>query len=121
LKNDRHCHYNSDSSRRIAGCEEVSDQEEVNGFQSQEDRRVASDHRRDGQRAIKELEEKKVSSLLAIKKYLAVNYKINPTKLAPFIRKFLKTTAPSPTVPWFRRSEEGASSRRFGNDKTLRK
>ncbi|CAI6366315.1 unnamed protein product [Macrosiphum euphorbiae] len=40
--------------------------------------------------AIKELKEKKGSSLPAIKKYLAANYKVDPAKLAPFIRKFLK-------------------------------
>jgi histone H1/5 len=40
--------------------------------------------------AIKELKEKKGSSLPAIKKYLAANYKVDSAKLAPFIRKFLK-------------------------------
>jgi len=40
--------------------------------------------------AIKELNEKKGSSLPAIKKYLAANYKVDSAKLAPFIRKFLK-------------------------------
>jgi len=37
-------------------------------------------------KAIKELKEKKGSSLPAIKKYLAANYKVDPAKLAPFIR-----------------------------------
>ncbi|XP_060865702.1 histone H1A, sperm-like [Metopolophium dirhodum] len=40
--------------------------------------------------AISELKEKKGSSLPAIKKYMSNNYKVDPTKLAPFIRKFLK-------------------------------
>jgi len=40
--------------------------------------------------AIKELKEKKGSSLSAIKKYMSTNYKVDSTKLAPFIRKFLK-------------------------------
>jgi len=43
LKNDRHRRYNSGSSRHVTGC-----QEEVDGFQSQEDHRVASVNRRDG-------------------------------------------------------------------------
>lgn len=40
--------------------------------------------------AIKELLEKKGSSLPAIKKYLVANYKVDAAKLAPFIRKFQK-------------------------------
>lgn len=40
--------------------------------------------------AIKELKEKKGSSLPAIKKYMVANYKVDAAKLAPFIRKFLK-------------------------------
>lgn len=40
--------------------------------------------------AIKELKEKKGSSLSAIKKYLAANYNVDAAKLAPFIRKYLK-------------------------------
>ncbi|XP_050052914.1 histone H1A, sperm-like [Aphis gossypii] len=48
--------------------------------------------------AIKELKEKKGSSLPAIKKYLAANYKVDPAKLAPFIRKFLKAAVANGTV-----------------------
>ncbi|XP_022182797.1 histone H1A, sperm-like [Myzus persicae] len=48
--------------------------------------------------AIKELKEKKGSSLPAIKKYLAANYKVDPAKLAPFIRKFLKAAVVNGTV-----------------------
>jgi len=48
--------------------------------------------------AIKELKEKKGSSLPAIKKYLAANYKVDPAKLAPFIRKFLKAAVTNGTV-----------------------
>lgn len=40
--------------------------------------------------AIKALNEKKGSSLSAIKKYTSTNYNVDSTKLAPFIRKFLK-------------------------------
>lgn len=40
--------------------------------------------------AITELKEKKGSSLSAIKKYMANNYKVDSSRLAPFIRKFLK-------------------------------
>lgn len=48
--------------------------------------------------AIKGLNEKKGSSLPAIKKYLAANYKVDPAKLAPFIRKFLKASVASGAV-----------------------
>ncbi len=40
--------------------------------------------------AIKNLKERKGSSLAAIKKYIAANYKCDVAKLAPFIRKCLK-------------------------------
>jgi len=40
--------------------------------------------------AIKGLNEKKGSSLSAVKKYMSTNYKVDSAKLAPFIRKFLK-------------------------------
>lgn len=34
----------------------------------------------------------------AIKKYLAANYKVDPIKLAPFIRKFLKAAVANKTI-----------------------
>ena len=40
--------------------------------------------------AIKNLKDRKGSSLAAIKKYISANYKCDVAKLAPFIRKFLK-------------------------------
>lgn len=40
--------------------------------------------------AIKNLKERKGSSLAAIKKYIAANYKVDVNKLAPFIRRYLK-------------------------------
>merc|ERR1711936_1562180 len=40
--------------------------------------------------AIKALKERTGSSLAAIKKYIAANYKVDIVKLAPFIRKALK-------------------------------
>lgn len=40
--------------------------------------------------AIKDLKERSGSSLSAIKKYLAANYKVDAEKLAPFIKKYLK-------------------------------
>merc|ERR1712001_405833 len=40
--------------------------------------------------AIKALKERNGSSLAAIKKYIAANYKVDVVKLAPFIRKALK-------------------------------
>lgn len=40
--------------------------------------------------AIKNLKDRKGSSLAAIKKYIAANYKCDVAKLAPFIRKYLK-------------------------------
>lgn len=41
--------------------------------------------------AIKNLKERGGSSLQAIKKYIAANYKVDAEKLAPFIRKYLKS------------------------------
>lgn len=41
-------------------------------------------------KAIVELKERGGSSLQAIKKYLAANYKVDAEKLAPFIKKYLK-------------------------------
>ena len=40
--------------------------------------------------AIKNLKDRKGSSLAAIKKYISANYKVDVAKIAPFIRKFLK-------------------------------
>lgn len=40
--------------------------------------------------ALTALKERKGSSLAAIKKYVAANYKVDPVKLAPFIRRYLK-------------------------------
>ncbi|XP_064637709.1 histone H1A, sperm-like [Lineus longissimus] len=40
--------------------------------------------------AIKNLKDRKGSSLAAIKKYINANYKCDAAKLAPFIRKYLK-------------------------------
>ncbi|VVC42959.1 Winged helix-turn-helix DNA-binding domain,Linker histone H1/H5, domain H15,Histone H5 [Cinara cedri] len=48
--------------------------------------------------AIKELKERKGSSLPAIKKYLAANYQVDPAKLAPFIRKFLTAAVTSGAI-----------------------
>lgn len=41
--------------------------------------------------AIKSLKERGGSSLQAIKKYIAANYKVDSEKHAPFIKKYLKT------------------------------
>lgn len=48
--------------------------------------------------AIKELKERKGSSLSAIKKYLAANYQIDPVKTAPYIRKFLSASVLNGTI-----------------------
>ena len=40
--------------------------------------------------AITALKDRKGSSLAAIKKYIAANYKVDAAKLAPFVRRFLK-------------------------------
>ena len=40
--------------------------------------------------AIKGLKERGGSSLQAIKKYIAANYKVDAEKVAPFIKKYLK-------------------------------
>lgn len=45
--------------------------------------------------AIKDLKERGGSSLLAIKKYLAANYKVDADKLSPFIKKYLKNAVVS--------------------------
>jgi len=45
--------------------------------------------------AIKSLKERGGSSLQAIKKYIAANYKVDSEKLSPFIKKYLKTAVAS--------------------------
>ncbi|XP_033216744.1 histone H1-like [Belonocnema kinseyi] len=45
--------------------------------------------------AIKELKERNGSSLQAIKKYVAATYKLDADKLAPFIKKYLKSAVAS--------------------------
>lgn len=45
--------------------------------------------------AIKEMKERSGSSLQAIKKYIAAQYKVDAEKLAPFIRKYLKSAVES--------------------------
>lgn len=47
------------------------------------------------QLAIKNLKERGGSSLQAIKKYIAANYKVDAEKLAPFIKKYIKTAVTS--------------------------
>lgn len=48
--------------------------------------------------AIKSLKERGGSSLQAIKKYIAANYKVDAEKLAPFIRKYLKSAVVAGTL-----------------------
>ncbi|KAK2588101.1 hypothetical protein KPH14_004161 [Odynerus spinipes] len=48
--------------------------------------------------AIKELKDRKGSSLQAIKKYIVATYKVDGEKVAPFIRRYLKTAVTSGTV-----------------------
>lgn len=48
--------------------------------------------------AIKNLKERGGSSLQAIKKYISANYKVDAEKLAPFIRKYLKSAVVSGTL-----------------------
>ncbi|KAL3290497.1 hypothetical protein HHI36_023838 [Cryptolaemus montrouzieri] len=45
--------------------------------------------------AIKGMKERSGSSLQAIKKYIAANYKVDPEKMAPFIKKYLKSAVQS--------------------------
>ncbi|XP_055697460.1 histone H1-II-like [Phlebotomus papatasi] len=45
--------------------------------------------------AIKDLKERGGSSLQAIKKFVAANYKVDAEKLAPFIRRYLKSAVTS--------------------------
>ncbi|XP_017875203.1 histone H1-like [Ceratina calcarata] len=48
--------------------------------------------------AIKELKDRKGSSLQAIKKYIATTYKIDGEKVAPFVKRYLKTAVTSGAV-----------------------
>lgn len=48
--------------------------------------------------AITELKERKGSSLQAIKKYIVATYKVDAEKVAPFIRRYLKTAVSSGAV-----------------------
>ncbi|XP_076750945.1 uncharacterized protein LOC143423469 [Xylocopa sonorina] len=48
--------------------------------------------------AIKELKDRKGSSLQAIKKYIASTYKVDGEKFAPFIKKYLKSAVTSGAV-----------------------
>lgn len=48
--------------------------------------------------AIKTLKERGGSSLQAIKKYIAANYKVDVEKLAPFIKKYLKSAVTAGTL-----------------------
>lgn len=48
--------------------------------------------------AIKELNDRKGSSFQAIKKYISLTYKVDGEKLAPFIKRYLKTAVTSGTV-----------------------
>nr|XP_033328622.1 histone H1-like isoform X2 [Megalopta genalis] len=57
--------------------------------------------------AIKELKDRKGSSLQAIKKYISTTYKIDGDKLAPFIKRYLKTALTSGAV--VQTSGKGAS------------
>jgi len=50
------------------------------------------------QGAIKSLKERGGSSLIAIKKYIAANYKVDVEKLAPFIKRALKSGVTSGTL-----------------------
>ncbi|XP_078051894.1 histone H1-like [Augochlora pura] len=57
--------------------------------------------------AIKELKDRKGSSLQAIKKYISTTYKIDGDKLSPFIKRYLKTALTSGAV--VQTSGKGAS------------
>lgn len=48
--------------------------------------------------AIKELKDRKGSSVLAIKKYIVTNYKVDGEKFAPFIKRYLKAAVTSGAV-----------------------
>lgn len=48
--------------------------------------------------AIRELKDRKGSSLQAIKKYMSTTYKVDGEKLAPFIKRYLKSAVTSGTV-----------------------
>merc|ERR1712193_111498 len=48
--------------------------------------------------AIENLKERKGSSLIAIKKYIGTNYKIDPVKMSVFIKKALKSGVEKKTI-----------------------
>merc|ERR1711974_552513 len=48
--------------------------------------------------AIENLKDRKGSSLVAIKKYIAANYKADPVKMSAFIKKALKTGVEKKTL-----------------------
>ncbi|KAL3267657.1 hypothetical protein HHI36_024301 [Cryptolaemus montrouzieri] len=65
--------------------------------------------------AIKGLKERSGSSLQAIKKYIAANYKVDPEKMAPFIKKYLKSAVQSGSLVQTKGKTEGAETQESGD------
>ena len=67
--------------------------------------------------AIKNLKDRKGSSLAAIKKYISANYKCDVAKLAPFIAKFLKKSVADGKLTQVKGSGASGSFKVAGFDK----
>ncbi|KAK9675123.1 linker histone H1 and H5 family [Popillia japonica] len=60
--------------------------------------------------AIKSLKERGGSSLQAIKKYVAANYKVDAEKMSPFIKKYLKAAVASGALVQTKKTSSGAAA-----------
>lgn len=67
--------------------------------------------------AIKNLKERGGSSLQAIKKYISANYKVDAEKLAPFIKKYLKSAVTSGSLTQTKGKGASGSFKLSGADK----
>lgn len=68
--------------------------------------------------AIKNLKERGGSSLQAIKKYISSNYKVDAEKLAPFIKKYLKSAVTSGSLVQTKGKGASGSFKLSGGEKT---
>ena len=71
--------------------------------------------------AIKNLKERKGSSLSAIKKYINANYKADAAKLAPFIRRYLKKAVETGKLSQVKGTGASGSFRLSKDEKTTEK
>lgn len=71
--------------------------------------------------AVKNLKERNGSSLQAIKKYIAANYKIDTEKMAPYIRKAVKTALTSGSLVQSKGKGASGSFKLPATDKPVKK